>query len=318
VFALARLGLRLEGTPYASWIAQRCAEAERAGELQSVYGIDGRTVLTEEILDYLDGYRASRPVRIGNDAYQQFQLDIYGELIDALFTEDEHRGGTSRALWDRIVELTNWVCENWTRADQGIWEVRSGVQEFLYSRVMCWVAVDRALRMSRRRQFPAPRDRWRVTREAIQRDVHTNFWNAELGAYVGSKGASAVDAASLVMPIVGFVEPTAARWLATLERIEARLVRDGLVRRYDLMGMDTDAGTVEAPSFTICSFWYIECLARAGRREEAERAMERLLRRANHVGLFSEDLGTDGELLGNFPQGLTHLALIGAAMALED
>jgi GH15 family glucan-1,4-alpha-glucosidase len=317
LFALTRLGLRLDGTPFASWITQRCAEAENAGELQSVYGIDGRRVLTEQTLDHLDGYRSSRPVRVGNAAYEQFQLDVYGELIDALFALDKHRGGTSRALWDRIVELTNWVCEHWTRADHGIWEVRGGPQEFLYSRVMCWVGVDRALRMGRRRRFPAPIERWGATREAIHRDVHANFWNSELGAFVGSRGANAMDAACLIMPIVGFIRATDPRWLGTLRRIEERLVHDGLVRRYELTGMDTAAGSIDAPSFTVCSFWYVECLALAGRGEEASRAMERLVARANHLGLYSEDLGTDGALLGNFPQGLTHLGLIGAAVSLE-
>ena len=313
-FALTRLGLRLGGAPFAQWITARCAEADPPGTLQSMYGIDGRRALTEEVLEHLEGYRGSRPVRIGNAAYAQFQLDIYGELLDALYAEDEHGAGTSRALWDHVVELVNWVCQNWTRADQGIWEVRGGAQEFLYSRVMCWVALDRAMRLGRRRRFAAAFDRWRSAREAIRRDIDTNFWNAELGAFVGSKGSRHVDAASLIMPLVGFIDPHDPRWSSTLSEIERRLVRDGFVRRYDLEGMDTEAGAPDAPSFTICSFWYVECLARAGRDEEAGRAMARLLGHANHLGLFSEDIGADGELLGNFPQGLTHLALIGAAL----
>lgn len=316
LYALTRIGLQLGGTPFTTWIANRCAEAPRAGELQSLYGIDGRRVLTEEILDHLEGYRGSRPVRIGNAAYDQFQIDIYGELLDAVYTDDRRRRGMSRALWDRVVEIVNWVCENWTRADQGIWEVRSGSQEFLYSRVMCWVAVDRAVRVARHRHFPAPLERWRAVRDAIRHDVDGNFWSDELEAFIGSKGSSAVDAACLVMPLVGFIEPTDSRWLATLSRIEERLVRDGLVRRYDLAGMDTNAGAEAAPSFTICSFWYVECLARAGRHDDALRTMTHLLAHANHLGLYSEDIGVDGELLGNFPQGLTHAALTGAALSL--
>jgi GH15 family glucan-1,4-alpha-glucosidase len=315
IFALTRLGLRLEGRSFTSWIADRCAEVATSGELQSVYGIDGRHVLVEEILDHLEGYRGSRPVRIGNAAFAQLQLDVYGELLDALLLQDEQRAGTSRALWARMVELVNWVVENWRRPDQGIWEVRGAAQEFLYSRVMCWVAVDRAIRLGRRRTYPAPFDRWRATREAIRHDIDEDFWDARLGAFVGARGTRAVDAACLIMPIVGFIEPTDRRWLSTLAEIERRLVRDALVRRYDIEGMDTDAGAAHAPSFTICSFWYVECLALAGRKEEAWRAMERLLGYANHVGLFSEDIGAGGELLGNFPQGLTHLALIGAALA---
>lgn len=317
VYALTRLGLRLGGEPFTEWIAARCTETNTPGELQSVYGIDGRHVLTEEILEHFEGYRGSRPVRIGNAAYQQSQLDIYGELLDALWAEDEHHAGTSRALWDHVVPLVNWVCEHWMCADQGIWEVRAGSQEFLYSRVMCWVAVDRALRLARRRRFAAPVDAWRGARDAIRRDIDESFWNSAIGTFVGSKGSTAVDAACLVMPLVGFIEPNDPRWLSTLSKIEERLVRDALVRRYDLAEMDTDAGAATAPSFTICSFWYVECLARAGRRVEAQQVMARLVKRANHVGLYSEDIGVDGELLGNFPQGLTHLGLIGAALALE-
>jgi GH15 family glucan-1,4-alpha-glucosidase len=318
IFALSRLGLRLQGTPFAAWIEERCAEAAPPTELQSVYGIDGRRQLTEQILDHFEGYRASRPVRIGNAAYEQLQLDIYGELLDALYVEDERHASASRALWDRIVVLVDWLCANWPRRDHGIWEVRSGAHEFLYSRVMCWVAVDRALRLARRRRWPATADYWRATREAIRRDIDAHFWSSELGAYVGSKRSNAMDAACLVMPLVGFIEPTDPRWLATLARIEERLVRDGLVRRYDLSDMDTDAGAVTAPAFTICSFWYVECLARAGRHDDAEQALARLLSRANHLGLYSEDLGPDGALLGNFPQGWTHAALIGAALALSN
>lgn len=315
-FALTRLALRLDGTSFSTWIAERCAESALPGQLRSMYAIDGGAVLTEQVLEHLEGYRGSRPVRIGNAASQQFQLDVYGELLDALYAEDEHRSGTSRALWDHIVALVDWVSENWSRPDQGIWEVRAGAQEFLYSRVMCWVALDRAIRLGRRRGFPGPFDRWRLTRDAIRRDVDENFWNTELGSFVGSRGARAVDAACLIMPIVGFVSSSDPRWVSTLAEIERRLVRDGHVRRYDLAGMDTDAGAEQAPSFTICSFWYVECLARAGRIDDANRAMATLLEHANHVGLFSEDIAADGELLGNFPQGLTHLALIGAALAL--
>lgn len=315
-FALTRLGLRLPGTSFAAWVADRCAETEMSGELQSVYAIDGRGTLTEETLDYLAGHCGSRPVRIGNAAYEQCQLDIYGELLDALWVEDARDSRMSRALWNRVVPLVNWISENWQRPDQGIWEVRSGSQEFLYSRVMCWVAMDRALRLARRHRFPAPTSAWRASREAIRRDVDENFWNTELQAFVGSKGSAAIDAASLVMPLVGFIASTDPRWLATLAKIEERLVRDALVRRYDMRGMDTDAGSPSAPAFTICSFWYIECLARAGRDEDARRAMGRLLAHANHLGLYSEDLGPDGELLGNFPQGLPHVALIGAALSL--
>jgi GH15 family glucan-1,4-alpha-glucosidase len=183
---------------------------------------------------------------------------------------------------------------------------------------MCWVAVDRALRLASRRRLTAPRDRWRATRDAIHHDVHASFWNAELGAFVGVKDSTSIDAACLVMPLVGFISATDSRWQSTLRLVEARLVRDALVRRYDLEGMDTDAGSLTAPSFTICSFWYIECLARGGEIEKAHLAMRKLVGHANPLGLYSEDIGSDGTLLGNFPQGLAHAALLGAAVALQE
>lgn len=318
VYALVRLGSSREAKAFTRWISKRCEESQTPGELQSFYGIDGRRDLTEHVLSHMPGHRNSRPVRIGNAAYDQLQLDIYGELIDALHFADVHGEPMSRSVWKHVSDLTEWLCQNWQRPDQGIWEVRSGCQEFLHSRVMCWVAVDRALRLANRRRYPAPRDRWVASRDAIHRDAHTNFWNDELGAFVGVKGSTSIDAACLVMPLVGFIAATEPRWRSTLRLVEARLVRDCLVRRYDIEGMDTDAGSPTAPSFTICSFWYVECLARAGELKKARLAMQKLVGHANHLGLYSEDIGSDGTLLGNFPQGLVHSALIGAAIALRD
>jgi GH15 family glucan-1,4-alpha-glucosidase len=318
VYALGRVGLGREASAFAYWVVQRCAEAKSPGELQSIYTIEGGREIVERTLDHLEGYAGSRPIRIGNAAYDQLQLDIYGELLDALHQRDEQGERPSRALWGRIVELTDWVARNWSRADQGIWEVRSGCQEFLYSRMMCWVALDRALRMASRHRLAAPREQWRATREAIRFDVDEHFWSASLEAFVGTRDGDAIDAACLVMPLVGFVSPTHPRWRSTLRAVEARLVDDGMVRRYEMRGMDTDAGSAAAPSFTVCSFWYVECLARSGERERARLTMKRLIDRANHLGLFSEDLGVSGEQLGNFPQGLTHSALIGAALALDE
>ena len=315
-YALVRLGLGAKA--FTRWVVERCEEAQNPGELQSFYGIDGRQTLTEETLDHLEGHRGSRPVRIGNAAYDQLQLDIYGELLDALYLRDTDNEPTSVALWRHVTALTEWVSRNWRRPDQGIWEVRTARQEFLYSRVMCWVALDRALRLARRRRFAAPYERWHAVRDAIREDVLGNFWNEKIEAFVGVKGSSSIDAACLVMPLVGFIDARDPRWRSTLRAVEARLVRDFLVRRYDMEGMDTDAGSEGAPSFTICSFWYVECLARGGKVEKARLVMRTLLDHANHLGLFSEDIGADGLLLGNFPQGLVHSALIGAAMAIEN
>jgi GH15 family glucan-1,4-alpha-glucosidase len=318
VSAFVRLGAMREADAFTRWAARRCEEADAPGELQSFSGIDGRRHLTEQTLDHLEGHRGSRPVRIGNAAYDQLQLDIHGELIDAVYLRDRHDKATSRAQWRHVAALTDWVCHNWQRPDQGIWEVRSGSHEFLHSRVMCWVAVDRALRLARRRNFLAPHERWSEVRAAIRDDILLNFWSDELGAFVGAKGSTSIDAACLVMPLVGITAPTDPRWLSTLRVVERRLVRDSLVRRYDMQGMDTDAASVTAPSFTICSFWYVECLARSGDLEKARSAMTQLLGHANHLGLFSEDIGADGSQLGNFPQGLVHAGLISAAMSISD
>jgi GH15 family glucan-1,4-alpha-glucosidase len=316
VYGLGRIGLHNEARAFTNWVMKCCEQAPSPGELRTLYTVDGGAPVGEATLDHLQGYRGSRPVRVGNAAHDQLQLDIYGEVIDALYQRDEHAERTTRALWSRVAELTDWVSRNWQRPDQGIWEVRAGCQQFLYSRVMCWTAMDRALRIARRRRLAAPREEWRNTRDAIHADVHRHFWNDSLAAFVGVRGGNAVDAACLVMPLVGFIAPTDARWQSTLRVVEQRLVRDGLVRRYDMSGMDTDAGSLTAPSFTFCSFWYVECLARGGEEGKARELMRRLLGRANHLGLFSEDLGTDGELLGNFPQGLVGAALLGAAVSL--
>jgi len=317
VYALVRAGLASEARAFTDWIVKRSEEADSPGVLRSLYGVDGRPELTETTLDHLEGYRGSRPVRVGNAAYGQLQLDIYGELMDTLHIADAHGMPMSRGTWTRLVEVANWVCANWHRPDQGIWEVRGGAQEFLFSRVMCWVALDRALRLARRHRLATAPNEWRITREAIRADIEGQFWNEQIGAYVGTKGSASVDAACLVMPLVRFIDGGDARWRSTLRVVEERLVHDWLVRRYDMDGMDTDAGSPTAPAFTILSFWYIECLARSGQVERARAGMRRMLAYANQVGLFAEDIAADGTQVGNFPQGLVHAALVGAAFALD-
>jgi GH15 family glucan-1,4-alpha-glucosidase len=318
VFALVRAGFVTEARGFTGWIVRRCEDALAPGELQSLYGIDGRRTITESTLDHLEGYRGSRPVRIGNAAYDQLQLDVYGELMDALYLGATRAQPLPALAWQRVIELTNWVAQNWRRPDQGIWEVRTGAQEFLFSRVMCWVALDRALRIADRRHAAAPHDEWRRARDEIRGEIEEQFWNEAIGAFVGSRGSATVDAACLVMPLVRFIGPRDPRWLSTLRVVEERLVRDWLVRRYDMGGMDTDAGEDTAPAFTILSFWYIECLARAGRADEAREGMRQLLAYANQLGLFAEDIAADGRQVGNFPQGLVHAGLIGAAVGIAE
>jgi GH15 family glucan-1,4-alpha-glucosidase len=316
LYALTRLGMTDETAAFVKWLAQRF-EYSRPETLRTLYTIAGGTELTERTLEHLEGYRSSRPVRIGNAAADQLQLDIYGELMDAIYLFDKYKESTSYALWNRIAALVSWVAENWQQPDDGVWEVRSGRRDFLYSRILCWVAIDRGIRMALRQSFPAPLVQWRQARDAIYREVHDNFWDPGIEAFVGVKGTTRLDAACLIMPLVRFISATDPRWLSTLRAVEKRLVEDSLVYRYEIEGPETDGLEGAEGSFSICSFWYIECLSRAGDLQKARFLFEKMLGYANHVGLYAEEIGPAGEHLGNFPQAFTHLALISAAYDLN-
>jgi GH15 family glucan-1,4-alpha-glucosidase len=316
LYALMRLGFTAEATAFMRWIEQRCCELEPGNPLQVMYRIDGTHELPEETLDHFEGYLKSRPVRIGNAASKQLQLDIYGELMDSVYIYNKLEP-ISYDFWTHLRELVNWVCRNWRRPDEGIWEVRGGAREFLYSRVMCWVAVDRAIRLAHKRSFPAPLSDWTQTRDEIYVDVYENFWDREFNTFVQFKGAKTVDAAALLMPMVKFIGPNDPRWRSTLERINERLVEDSLVYRYSLMKGFEDGLPGREGTFTMCSFWNVECLARGGDLKQARLYFEKALGYANHVGLFSEEIGLKGELLGNYPQAFTHLSLISAAYNLD-
>ena len=317
LYGLIRLGLTSEAKAFIDWLVRRVADSPERSRLQTIYGIDGRTTLPERELTHLAGYMGSRPVRIGNAAYQQLQLDIYGEFLDALYLYDEFGEPTSYDVWTWVTELVEWVCGHWREPDHGVWEVRNGPREFLYSRVMCWVALDRALRLATKRSFPAPMRRWRETRDAIYTDVFENFWDADERTFVGIRGAKSLDASCLIMPLVRFIAPTDPRWLSTLNAIERRLQQDSLIFRYDIEGLETDGLSGTEGTFSICSFWYIECLSRSGDLQKARFYFDKMLGYANHVGLYAEEVGPKGEHLGNFPQALTHLSLISAAYDLD-
>jgi GH15 family glucan-1,4-alpha-glucosidase len=282
-----------------------------------MYGIDGRQKLDEISLDHLKGYEQSRPVRIGNAAYQQLQLDIYGAMMDSTYLASKYGNQVSYDGWAGIQRILAWLAKNWQRSDEGIWEVRGGAREFLHSRFMCWVAFDRALRLAQKRSLPGPFDEWRRARDAIREDVFTNFWDEELQSFVQSKGRKDLDASVLLMPLVRFISPVDPRWLSTMRAIEGRLVEGTLVRRYDIECTHVDGLPGGEGSFTACSFWYVECLARAGELEKAQLIFEKMLGYANHLGLYSEQLAANGQHLGNFPQAFTHLALISAAFYLD-
>ena len=316
LYALTRLGMTDETGAFIAWLAKRF-ESARPETLRTLYTIAGGTDVTERTLDHLEGYRGSRPVRIGNAAADQLQLDIYGELLDAIYLNDKYKESTSHDLWARIAALVDWVAGNWRLPDDGVWEVRSGRREFLYSKILCWVAIDRGIRMAVKRSLPAPVVQWREARDAIYREVHEHFWNPETQAFVGVKGTTRMDAACLIMPLVRFISPTDPRWLSTLRAVEQTLVEDSLVYRYEIAGIETDGLEGAEGSFSICSFWYIECLSRSGDLQKARFLFEKMLGYANHVGLYAEEIGPAGEHLGNFPQAFTHLALISAAYDLD-
>lgn len=317
LYGLIRLGYTEEAAAFMRWIEERCSELNPDGSLQIMYGIDGRRDLTEETLSHLEGYMGSSPVRIGNGAYDQLQLDIYGELMDSVYLYNKYGEPISYDLWSNLVRLIDWVTENWRLEDEGIWEVRGGKQEFLYSRLMCWVAIDRGIRMALKRSFPAPLDRWLRTRDAIYEEIMERFYDRGRNAFVQHKGATTVDASSLLMPLVKFMGPTDPRWLSTLRAIEEDLVDDSLVYRYKIGDAASDGLEGEEGTFNMCSFWYTECLARAGDLGKARFFFEKMLGYANHLGLYAEELGPRGEHLGNFPQAFTHLGLISAAYRLD-
>lgn len=318
IYALMRLGYTKEAGAFNSWIEQRCRELNPDGSLQIMYGIDGRHELTEESLPNLRGYRDSQPVRIGNGAWNQLQLDIHGELMDSVYLYDKWGAPISHDLWQNLVRLIDWVCKNWRQPDEGIWEVRGGRKEFLYSRLMCWVAIDRAVRLARKRSFPAPLSMWIEMRDVIYDEIFTEFWCSEKESFIQYRGSTTVDAACLLMPLVKIISPTDPRWLSTLRAIERELVDDSLVHRYRIGEVSLDGCTGAEGTFSMCTFWYAECLARAGDPRQGRYIFEKMLGYANHVGLYAEELGPEGEHLGNFPQAFTHLGLISAAYALDS
>jgi len=317
LYGLMRLGFMDESAAFMKWVGDRCGELAPDGSLQIMYGIDGRHDLPEEELPNLTGYLGSRPVRIGNAAVGDLQLDIYGELLDAIYLFDKYATPISFDLWFNVCRLIDWVCANWRRPDESIWEVRGAKREFLYSRVLCWVAIDRAIRIARRRSLPGPLARWYGERDAIHADVLARFWDPERRTFLQSPGSRTIDASALLMPLVRFISPTDPRWLSTLAAIEDSLVADSLVFRYRVDDAFSDGLPAGEGTFSMCSFWYVECLSRTGDVLKARHFMDKILGYANHVGLYGEELGPRAQHLGNFPQAFTHLALISAAYELD-
>ncbi len=326
LYGLLRIGFTEEAAHFMDWLSEHCLADSLDGSLNLMYRIGEQTPLHEESLEHLEGYKGSSPVRIGNDASGQLQLDIYGELLDAVYLYNKHGAPISYDLWQKVRRLLNWLCDNWRRPDEGIWEPRGGPQQNVYSKVMCWVALDRGARLAEKRSFPSERERWLRERDSIYEEVMEQGWSEARGAFVQSYGSDALDAATLIMPLVFFLSPTDPRMLRTLGAIQKSpedggLLADGLVYRYNFEHAP-DGLMGEEGTFNMCTFWLVEALTRAGRTDpkklyEARLMFERMLSYANHLGLYAEETGSSGEALGNFPQAFTHLSLISAAFNLD-
>lgn len=313
VYAFMRLGFVDEAEQFHAWVSARINASCDATPLRIMYAIDGSQTPAEQELPHLAGYAGSRPVRIGNAAHEQNQLDIFGELMDSVYLSNKYGSAISRQGWQHVRDLISHVMAHWQDADAGIWEVRSEPRHFLHSRVMCWVAMDRAIRLATQRSLPAPIAEWAVCRDAIADDVWANFRHPEHGHFVQERGGTDLDGSLLLMPLVRFVSATDPVWLRTLDAIGEELCDDGLVHRY----RNDDGLEGEEGAFTTCTFWYAECLARAGRLDEAQLQLEKGIRYGNPLGLFAEELDRRGLQLGNFPQALTHLAFISAAYFID-
>jgi GH15 family glucan-1,4-alpha-glucosidase len=316
LYALIYVGFEDEARNFMGWLRDRCQE-DRDGLLQPLYGIDGRSDVAEVELTHLSGYMNSFPVRLGNGAYGQRQLDLYGAVLDAAYLYNKYGAPLDYDLWRNLAKILNWLSDNWRAPDEGIWEVRGGRRQFVSSKVLSWVALERAGRIARQRGLPGGNGHWERERDAIYEEIMEMGWNEERNSFVQYYGSNALDASLLMMPLVKFVGPTDPRWIATLDRIQQELTYDTLVDRYQTEKAAPDGLEGGEGSFNLCSFWLVECLTQAGRIEEARLALEKMFSYANHLGLYSEEIGYSGEALGNFPQAFTHLALISAAVHLD-
>jgi GH15 family glucan-1,4-alpha-glucosidase len=320
VYALLGLGYKEEAGEFLQWVNARISDhvdtQNATPPLKIMYRVDGSSDLHEENLEHFKGYLDSRPVRIGNGASSQLQLDIYGEMMDSLYLADTQGLRVGHPGWTHLRGVLDWLCEHWDQPEEGIWETRGGQQPFTYGRLMSWVAMDRAIRIANNHGLPADLPRLTATRDAIYRQIMEKGWNAKRGAFVQHYNTDVLDASLLLMPLVGFIAPTDPMWLSTLRAIDRELVSDSLVYRYN-PGASPDGLRGHEGTFSIATYWYVDALARSGRLEDARFVFEKMATYGNHLGLFSEQIGLTGGQQGNFPQAFTHLALINAAMNLN-
>jgi GH15 family glucan-1,4-alpha-glucosidase len=310
LYSLQLLGYYEEATDFFDWLDKLCIPCGR--ELQIMYRIDGGARLPEYSLEHLEGYRGSRPVRVGNGAHQQRQLDIYGEVIDAAYLYHTRMRQPIRPdMWEMLQYMADQTAERWREPDNGIWEVRGGQRHFLYSKLLCWVALDRAVQLSARDNLPGNTKRWKSTRDEIRRVILTEGYNEKIGAFTQALNDTALDASALTITQLGFLPATDARVISTVNKIQEGLTSHGLVYRY----LADDALPGGEATFALCSFWLVDCLAQCGRIEEARALFERITGYANDLGLLSEEIDpVSRQLLGNYPQGFTHLGLIRSAL----
>ena len=314
MFVLIRIGFRDEAHKFMEWLQERCHGS--GGLLQPIYGIDGKTELREEELHHLSGYCGSRPVRVGNGIYARLQLDLYGAVLDAAYLYNKYGALLDYEIWQSLRSLLGWLSENWHQPDAGMWEVRDTRENFISSKVLSWVALDRGIRLARQRGLPADEEVWIDQRDAIYEEVMSKGWNTKKESFIRYYGSDALDASLLLMPVLEFVGPTDPRWLDTLDRVQKELTYDVLVERYEGESA-SDAPADDRGAFGVCTFWLVECLTRAGRLDEARLTLEKMFSYANHLRLYAEKIGYSGEALGNFPHAFTHLALITAVVRLD-
>ncbi|MEU6769855.1 glycoside hydrolase family 15 protein [Streptomyces sp. NPDC046759] len=321
VYALLGLGFTEEARAFILWLSDRVKErvgsGGNTGPLNIMYAVDGSSELNEQLLDHWEGYAGSAPVRIGNGAATQLQLDIYGEALDSIYFAHRHGFHVGYGGWTSMRADLDWLADHWDQADEGIWETRGGRQDFTYGRVMSWVAFDRAVRLAESKGWPAASGRWRAERDAVYEQVMSKGWSEERQAFVQHYGSDVLDSSLLRMATVGFLTPNDPMWASTLDAMERELVSDSLVYRYN-PDASPDGLRGSEGTFSLCTFMYVDALARAGRTTRARLVFEKMMGYANHLGLFSEEIDPTGRQLGNFPQAFTHLALIDSALTLNE
>ena len=315
IYALSIIGYTEEGKDFKDWL--EWGTSGQAKDLQVMYGLGGERRLTEFEIPELDGYQRSRPVRIGNGAYSQFQLDIYGEIMDSAHIFRKFGGAVDSGYWEYLRKVVNFVIDHWNEPDEGIWETRGGRQHFVFSKVMCWVAMDRAIRAATDLDLPGDIETWKEVRENIRAEVLDKGYSQEKRAFVQSYGSRNLDASSLMIPLVGFLPATDPKMKSTINAIQAELTSPkGFVYRYK--NFDDGVGGTEG-SFIICTFWLADNMIQLGEVDAARKLFDSAMTCANDLGLLSEEFDTEtGEMLGNFPQAFSHLAMINTAVHLQE